>query len=297
MSHRVEDRRLKATCRQHRALKCFRSRLPFLAHCQFAFTLIELLVVIAIIAILAAMLLPALSKARNQTQSIVCLNNLKQLELCSHLYCLDNNDSLPPNNFVYDISSLQPLDTGPSWCTNVTIFDTNSAGISGGLLFQYNTSMPIYHCPADPSMVQTHAGTLLSQPRLRSYNLSQSVNGLVYDGEIATEIPHYGKFTQIKNPMPSGLIVFLDVNEDEIIDTEFGIPVATDAWSQGYWWDVPGNRHNRGCNLAFADGHVEHWKWEVPMLVTVPRGSEQAVAANQWNDYNRVEAGFLQDFP
>src|SRR5208337_1662735 len=137
----------------------------------------------------------------------------------------------------------------------------------------------------------------LSQPRLRSYNLSQSVNGLVYDGEIATEIPHYTEFTQIRNPIPTELIVLLDVNEDEILDTEFGIPVEADgSWYQGYWWDVPGNRHNQGCNLSFADGHVERWKWKVPMLVTVPRGSEQAVGPNQWDDYNRMEAGFLQNF-
>ena len=262
-----------------------------------AFTLVELLVVVAIIGILAAMLLPVLSQAKGRALSEACLNNLKQLQDCSHLYGMDNDDRLPPNNFVYDIISDQPLDTGPSWCTNLAIFDTNSIGITGGLLFQYNTSIPIYHCPADYSTVQTHAGAILSQSRLRSYNMSQSVNGLVYDGEIATEIPHYTKFAQIRNPIPTELIVFLDVHEDEIMDTEFGIPVEADgAWSQGYWWDVPGNRHNQACNLTFADGHVEHWKWKVPMLVTVPRGSEQAVGPNQWDDYNRVEAGFLQNF-
>jgi prepilin-type N-terminal cleavage/methylation domain-containing protein len=173
-----------------------------------AFTLIELLVVIAIIGILAALILPALAGAKTRALSFACMNNLKQLQLCAHLYGGDNGDSLPPNNFVYDLSSDQPLDSGPSWCTNVAIFDTNSVGITSGMLFPYNTSVPIYHCPADQSTVQTYDGTILTQTRLRSYNMSQSVNGLTYSTNIAAEIPHYSKFTQIKNPTPMDLIFF-----------------------------------------------------------------------------------------
>src|SRR5271169_2728139 len=92
-----------------------------------AFTLVELLVVIAIIAILAAMLLSALGKAKQRAQTIACLNNLKQLELCFHLYVADNEDLLPPNNFVYDISSQMaiPGNEGPSWCTNVAPYETD----------------------------------------------------------------------------------------------------------------------------------------------------------------------------
>ena len=262
-----------------------------------AFTLIELLVVIAIIAILAALLLPALTAAKVRAQTMSCLGNLRQMQLCFHLYCGDNNDFLPPNNFVYDINSDQPIETGPSWCTNLAIYDLNPIGIQTGLLYQYNTAIGIYHCPADRSYVQDHSGNVLAgQTRLRSYNMTQSINGLPYGGYLDSEIPSFNKFTAIRKPVPSELIVFIDVHENEILDTQFGIPVSLDSFDLGYWWDVPANRHGQGCNFSFADGHVEHWKWKVPKSVTVPRGSVQPVANNEWSDYNRLEGGFRQDF-
>ncbi|HTB84541.1 MAG TPA: hypothetical protein VK742_12875 [Candidatus Sulfotelmatobacter sp.] len=205
---------------------------------------------------------------------------------------------MPPNDFVYDISTQQPEtgNTGPSWCTNVAPYDATPAGIQNGLLFQYNTSVAIYKCPADQSTIQTLSGVTLPTPRLRSYNMSQSINGVVYAGQAATEIPHFDKTTSIRGPAPTELFVFLETHENEITDTEFGIPVVPDWWSQGYWWDIPANRHAQGCSFSFADGHVEHWKWKVPMQVTVPRGDEQPVADDQWDDYNRLQTGFRQDF-
>lgn len=258
-----------------------------------AFSLIELLVVIAIIAILAGLLLPALTRAKARTLSLACLNNLRQLETCWHLYAVDNQDHLPPNNFVYDIISDSPIDLGSSWCTNVAPLDASPLGIQKAILFPYNSALGIYHCPADRSVVQMHNGVPLSQPRIRSYNMSQSINGSP-DAFFSANIPSFAKFTAITIPTPSLLITFLDVHEDEILDTEFGIPTGSIYGYQTVWWDLPANRHSQGCNLSFADGHAEHWKWDVAKTVTVPRGSVQPLAPGENRDYNRVESGIKQ---
>src|SRR5208283_850318 len=114
------------------------------------------------------------------------------------LYSDDNDDKLPPNDFVYDIISDQPIDDGASWCTNLAPFDANPAGIQGAVLFPYNASISIYHCPADKSTIETRGGTVLAQPRLRSYNLSQSINGYSdYDAYTWQFIPSFGRFTRI----------------------------------------------------------------------------------------------------
>src|SRR6266567_704243 len=140
------------------------------------FTLVELLVVIAIITILAGLLLPVLSQAKSKALAVNCISNLRQLQFCWHLYTVDNSEQLAPNDTISVFVGGITLG-GPSWCPDHPRTDTNDVDLRTGALFPYNTSVGIYHCPADRSTVETSSGQKTSQLRNRSYTMSQSVNG------------------------------------------------------------------------------------------------------------------------
>ena len=262
-----------------------------------AFALIELLVVIAVILILAGLLLPTLSRAKDQARSVNCESNLKQLQLCWHMYADDYAGVFVPNDWidVEGMSTNGPMsqyDKQTSWCPGNARTDLDTSNIQQGLLFPYNTVPGIYHCPSDVSTIEDGNGNPLSQLRTRSYNMSQSVNGypLLIDPTsgypIDAEQPCYAKYSAITNPAPSGLFVFIDENEVTLEDAQFGYP-SVGGWA-AEWWDMPSNRHNQGANLSFVDGHVEHWKWQAPMMATYPPGYAQPVSSAQMPDYTRI---------
>ena len=218
-----------------------------------AFTLVELLVVIAIIAVLAALLLPALSQAKARARTIDCIDHLRQLQICWHMYTHDNASIMPPNTFVYDVSmgTTSPPVLGEndvSWCRSLAPYDTNSISDQTSLLFIYNQNPAIYHCPADNSTVTGRPDL----PRNRSYNMGNSIN-------CQLDPNHFHKENEVA--VPTSLFVFIDTDADEILDSTFGV-ISVGDFFQDYWLDIPADRHNtRSCNLTFVDGHAETWKW------------------------------------
>jgi prepilin-type N-terminal cleavage/methylation domain-containing protein/prepilin-type processing-associated H-X9-DG protein len=235
----------------------------------FGFTLIELLVVIAIIAILAAMLLPALAKAKERANAIKCMSNTKQLMLGWLMYATDNEDKMMDADSWVAGSMDGQTTPGAPWTTadsgnSALLIDTTQS-----LIALYARSAPLFKCPSD--IYQLNGVNTV--PRVRSYTMNSATGGSV--GTVGSDnfnpdnpgVPRtYNKTTKgkkttlLNKPGADKVWVMLDEHPDSISDAIFQFQPGW-APTSYRWQDMPSSTHNGKGGFSFADGHSEIHKW------------------------------------
>jgi prepilin-type N-terminal cleavage/methylation domain-containing protein/prepilin-type processing-associated H-X9-DG protein len=218
------------------------------------FTLIELLVVIAIIAVLMAILMPALNRAREQGMRSTCLSNLKQLTLAWIMYADEHDDHLVNGDTgEYGIHPDQDPWVLRDWSANMSVEQKKDA-IMNGALWPYTKELRLYKCPTVHKIIRSRT----QEEILRTYSVADSMNCKDWPSMNAKMIKK-----RLDIPNPAYRIVFLDDGGTT--------PSALGGWTvyvrEERWWDPPPVRHGDGTTFSFADGHSEYKKWKDPRTI------------------------------
>ena len=235
--------------------------------CRNGFTLIELLVVLATLALLAAMLLPALAQTRQNSQVIECLSNERQLAVAWMMYARDNNDKLVPvGSLAYQPANfaenpltdpqLRPGGSLAQFCPgnlrsvqmDVSRYYTN--WIMAGLVYPYIQNVGVYKCPADQSVIPFGGGL----PTERTYSVNCYVGGMQWWDHT---YKLYTKLSDMNRPGPAHTWVFIEQSAASIDDCYF----ALDPTAPTLWYDSPAVLHGNASVLTYADGHSEVHRW------------------------------------
>ena len=246
--------------------------------CRKGFTLIELLVVLATLALLAAMLLPALAQTRQNSQVIECLANQRQLTVAWMMYARDNSDKLVPNGSVaiqpasfaenpLTEPNLQPGGSLAQWCpgnlqsAQMVFSPYYTNWIKVGLLYPYVQNVAVYKCPADLSTVPYNFPATFARPSDRTYSMNCWVGGMqVWNGGYK----EYYKLSQMNRPGPAHTWVFIEENPASIDDAYF----VVDPTNPHTWYNSPATLHGNWSVMTYADGHSDAHRWTDTKMMT-----------------------------
>ena len=247
--------------------------------CRKGFTLIELAVVLATVALLAAMLLPALAQTRQNSQVIECQANQRQLAVAWMMYARDNNDKLVPvGSLAYQPASfgenplndvnLQPGGILAQFCPGNLQSSVMTAGhyytnwIKAGLIYPYIQNIAVYKCPADLSMVPYNFPATFPRPSERTYSVNCYVGGMQWWDP---NYKLYRKLSDMNRPGPAHTWVFIEESPTSIDDCYFALDPAT----PNLWYNSPAVLHGNASVLTYADGHSEAHRWTDSFMMGV----------------------------